>query len=405
MSRKRVYLGLLEDAAFFRWMLHPTPALDAHWKEIMQTSPEMKEAIDELKTVLRGMKVQEEGLSAEAQKELWRRIEASVCRKRHTFRLKPLLRYAALFCLLLSAGAYWIFTKNGTPEDSIDYQSLVSDTVLTTGRSGKVTIVLANQEKIEVEETAVELRHDMEGRMSVNSVLIKTDGGKEPAAPSEKQENRLNRLFVPYGKTTHLVMSDGSKVWVNSGSRMIYPSVFAENRREIYVEGEIYLEVARNEQAPFIVKTDLLEIDVLGTSFNVSAYKNDENQSVVLASGALAVKGKKEKTALTIRPNQKYTFEKSANLSGVQEVNVSDYTGWICGFLSLKNEKLSSVLHKVERYYNVRIDCDASLADRISVSGKLDLKENIEETFRIISITAPIEYVIRDNEISIHVKP
>ncbi|GHV31877.1 iron dicitrate transporter FecR [Bacteroidia bacterium] len=398
-QREQIYQSLLADDAFFQWLLCPNSELDEYWKKIMLENPDKNEAVNDLKTILKGMKVVEKGMSEEEKKELWRKIENASRPKKRSFRLLPFLRYAAIFLIALTTSVYVYMNHKQRQDKLIDYQSFMPDSSTAEIQSGKVLIVLTNKEIIEMEASDVGLMHDAEGKMSINSKVI------EEGKTADKTENEFNQLYVPYGKTTSIVMSDGTKVWVNSGTRVVYPPVFAGNKREIYVEGEIYLEVARNEKSPFIVKTDRMEISVLGTSFNVSAYKTDEKQSVVLANGSVSIKENKEKTETTIKPNQKYTFEKSTNISNVQEVDIFDYICWKYGFLSFKKEKLSAVLKRVERYYNVRIDYNAPEIDRTTLSGKLDLKEDISETFRIISITAPIEYDMRNEVIKINVKP
>jgi ferric-dicitrate binding protein FerR (iron transport regulator) len=398
-EHKPIYQRLLADDAFLLWLLFPTKELDEYWNRIMQENTENKEAVNELKTLLKGMKVVEKGMPAEVKKELWLKIEMASSRKKRSFRLSPFLRYAAVFLLALATSVFVYMNRQHTPDKPIDYQSFLADSSAVGIQSGNVLIVLADNQKIEVEETTVELMHDAEGKMSVNSKVIETE------QPAEKAETELNQLYVPYGRMTHIVMSDGTKIWVNSGSRVIYPPVFAENKREIYVEGEVYLEVVRNEKSPFIVKTEMMETTVLGTSFNVSAYKNDENQSVVLVAGSVSVKGDKEKTAKTIQPSQKYVLEKNTHISDIQTVDVFDHICWKFGFLSFQKEKLSDVLKKLERFYNVRIDYEAPANDHTTLSGKLDLKENISETLQILSITSPIEYEIQSDCIKMIVKP
>ncbi len=87
------------------------------------------------------------------------------------------------------------------------------------------------------------------------------------------EEHSFNQLIVPNGKRSTLALEDGTKMWINAGSRVIYPNKFKKNKREIYVDGEVYMEVARDEERPFVVKTNMLDVQVLGTSFNVMAYK------------------------------------------------------------------------------------------------------------------------------------
>jgi hypothetical protein len=393
-----LFKRLLDDDLFLPWITHPSQTLNDYWNSVMQNEPEKAKTIRELRMIIKGMNVIEKEFSIEDKQEVWRKIEAGTqhSRIRHLLRL---LRYAAVFLLVIAASVYIYTTRSGKTESSINYQSLLSNTPVLEESSENVLIVLGNQEKIEVKEKNVELVYDAEGRMSVNAEVIDT-----PPSQAALGKN-VTQVYVPYGRTTSLIMSDGSKIWVNSGSRIIYPVVFSDTKREIYVEGEIYLEVARNEKLAFVVKTDLLEIQVLGTAFNVSAYKNDSDQSVVLANGSVAIKELSKKVCTAIKPNQKYTLDKGAHTSRLQEVDVMDNICWKYGFLVFRNEPLNHVLKKIERYYNVSLVYDASLAGHTTLSGKLDLKEKVEDTFRILSITAPINYAIHENEIIINVKP
>ena len=110
-------------------------------------------------------------------------------------------------------------------------------------------------------------------------------------------------MIIPKGKRTRLTLADGTHLWANSGTRVVYPSHFEKNHREIYVEGEVYLDVFRNEDAPFIVRTKDFQIQVLGTSFNVSAYPSEGVSSVVLVEGSVNVKNQ-QKEQVKLAPGQ-----------------------------------------------------------------------------------------------------
>lgn len=396
-----LYAGLLTDKALFQWLLDPPGEPDNNQTKMMQEDPVKYEAVNQLKIIFKHMKIEDEHLTEETKKELWRRIEASIKAQKPVRRkLLSFYRYAAAFLLLAALPAYLFVLREKHTGNRIDYEQIISDMAPVIAEDpDNVILVLDNNERIEIRDSQARLIYDKDGKIHVNSVLIKESGhAKEPG-------KSFNRLYVPYGKTTSITLNDGTKMWVNSGSRVIYPPSFADDMREIYVDGEIYLEVAKNKEAPFTVKTGLFDVQVLGTSFNISAYSSDDRQSVVLASGLVSVKDTKENRVSTIRTNQKYTYEKSNNSFKLQEVNAKDYTDWRFGFLSLNKERLENVLKKIERFYNVRIDYAAGQSDYCRLSGKLDLKEDIEETFRILAITAPIDYHIRDNTIKVVVKP
>lgn len=397
-QQEQIYHSLLDDDRFFQWLIHPTKELDEYWKKIMQEDPDKKKIIDDLRPIIKGIRIADNELSSEDKKNIWLEVEKyeSKMQRKTPFRIL-FLRYVAVITLVISVSLSIFLYKNKQTENTpINYESLISKTEET---SDNVLIVLGDDEKIELKEKNVELVHDAEGRMIVNAETI------EAKKNTKNEKTQFNQLFVPYGKTTSIVMSDGSKLWVNSGSRVIYPAAFEANKREIFVEGEIYLEVARNEKTPFIVKTDLLEINVLGTSFNISAYKSDADQSVVLATGSVCIRELNKKETTTIKPNQKYSYEKSSNTSSLETVDVMNYISWKYGFLIFDRANLSNILRKIERHYNIPLHYNVEGTNYKTISGKLDLKENIEETFRIISIAAPIEYEIGNDQIKISVKP
>ncbi|MDR1201695.1 MAG: FecR family protein [Tannerellaceae bacterium] len=397
-----LYIRLLTDKALFQWLLDPSKEPNTYLTKIMQEDPVKYEAINQLKIIFKHMNIEDEHLTEETKKELWSRIEASIIKtqKPKHRKLSFFFRYAAAFLLLIAFSVYFFMLREKQAENPIDYEQVISDMMpMVAEDSNNVILVLDNNEKIEIKDNQAQLKYDKGGNIHVNSILIKeTERTKEPG-------KSFNQLYVPYGKITTITMNDGTKIWVNSGSKLIYPPSFANDKREIYVDGEIYLEVIKNKEVPFIVKTGLFDIQVLGTSFNISAYSSDDRQSVVLASGSVSVKDTKENRISIISPNQKYTYEKSNDSFRLQEVNALEYTNWRFGFLSLHKERLENVLKKIERFYNVRIDYAAGQSDYYILSGKLDLKENIEETFRILAITAPIDYSIRDNMIKVVVKP
>jgi ferric-dicitrate binding protein FerR (iron transport regulator) len=399
-QRQQTYRSLLEDDTFFRWVLCPDRELDSYWLQVMQDNPETKQAAEELRHIIQALGVRETHLSEDDKRELWMRIETDYRRRRRRQYRHAFLRYAAIVGLLIAIGiTVWYYSA----DSSTDYRYIASDMNLPGDKQANVTIIRSHSEKIEIETSNVELIYDAEGRLSANSKAVET-AVSAAAAPVDPDEDGLDRLIVPYGKTTNLVMSDGTLIWVNSGSKLIYPSVFSGNKREIYVEGEVYLEVMPGE-APFIVKTDRLDIRVHGTSFNVSAYKDDETQSVVLATGSVTVATGRGKTLETIRKNQRFSFVRKTGTFEVSEVDVLDYICWKYGFLRLKSARLGEVLKQMERYYNVRIAYEKTDAERISFSGKLDLKDDIAVTLQIIATSAPISYDIRDDSIYVSINP
>jgi len=268
-----------------------------------------------------------------------------------------------------------------------------TDTVDFT--TGDVTLILSESKQVSMESDSAEVFYDAQGRVKLNSEEIEAD---------EKEKAKVNQLIVPYGKSTFLTLSDGTRVWINSGSRMIYPSVFEKKKREIYIAGEAYFDVVKNEDCPFIIKTNEIDVTVRGTKLNVSAYDNDPSQTVVLVSGKVDVKGREEKGSYKMEPNQMFSYDVLSREVGVKNVDVSNYTSWIEGYLLVHHESIDKLLDKIDRHYNTKSHYDIKDFKNIYVSGKLDMKKDIEKVLEYLSTTAPIVYHIEGRNIIIKLK-
>ena len=172
---------------------------------------------------------------------------------------------------------------------------------------------------------------------------------------------------------------------------MIYPKRFEKNRREIFVDGEIFIDVKRDESAPFIVKTAQFEVQVLGTAFDIKAYSGTfENAEVVLVRGKVNVKSKSGKE-LVLSPDNKATIL-SDGLIEESSVNAEEYVLWTEGILSLNNDPLNVILAKLGRYYGVDIDCTDDIST-IKIAGKIDLECGIEAALKRISATGGFSFL------------
>ncbi|MDR3058680.1 MAG: FecR family protein [Prevotella sp.] len=388
-----IIFSLLDDDLFIRWVLYPTPELNLYWQEQINKNEELKSNIYTLKDIINKLKIKEPTLSQDDRMAIWNKIEQNTL---HKTKKKPARRVwlqaasiAAVIALLV--GGYWVFVQNQGTLTETDYTSIiVKDEQFI--RSDDVVLTLPDNKKVAVDSSNI--IYNKEGISNIHSEQAK----------AETDKLQLNQLTVPYGKTISLTLSDGTKMWVNSGSRVIYPSVFGKDKREIFVSGEIYLDVVKNPDLPFIVKTNHINVNVLGTKFNVSAYDNESTQSVVLVSGAVGVKSNELKGNYNILPNQKFSYQASSKEVNIQKVDVNNYISWIQGYLLLNSENLDSVLQKLERHYNISFSYDSNKLKDIRVSGKLDLHGGIEGVLKYIAITVPINYSINGKTIKIELE-
>jgi len=219
------------------------------------------------------------------------------------------------------------------------------------------------------------------------------------------QKTNYNTVIVPYGKRTLITLSEGTKVWLNSGSKLIFPTVFSENKREVYIDGEAVFEVTHSETNPFYVQTRDFDIKVLGTVFNVSSYSDDKNSSTVLQKGKieLSCEGNTifSKEKFTILPGTMAVFNPSENNFTKEKVNPQDYMSWHEGYLVFKNEKMINILKRLSRYYNVDIILSDVNIQNETFSGNLDLKSSPSKVLDIIAKTTPFIYEQENNKILI----
>lgn len=390
-----IIFSLLDDDLFMQWVMDPTAELDLYWGEQMNGNDELKVNIESLKNIINKLEIKEPVLSQDDRMAIWNNIQRRTGRGKVSRRkLKIVLQVtsvAAAIAVLIGGYLFFILNKNSLEET--DYTSIITNDEQSI-RSTDIVLTLPDNKKMAVDTT--DIVYDKNGTSNVQSEESENDG-------NEKQQ--LNQLMVPYGKTVSLTLSDGTKLWVNSGSRVIYPSVFRKDKREIFVLGEIYLDVVKIPDHPFVIKTNHMDINVLGTKLNVSAYSDESTQSVVLVSGAVTVKSNDLKGNYNILPDQMFSYKTTSKEINIQKVDVNNYISWINGYLLLDSERFDSVLQKLERHYNLSFSYDSNAFKNTHISGKLDLSRGIESVFKYISITVRINYQINDQHVKVELKP
>jgi len=210
----------------------------------------------------------------------------------------------------------------------------------------------------------------------------------------EKDNTEFNQLVVPKGRRSHLTLADGTRIWMNSGSRVVYPSTFSD-RREIFIDGEAYLEVAKNDSCPFIVFAKGCCVEVKGTAFNISAYEFDKDVSVVLVHGKVNVSNSEK--SVTLEPGEMVTVNE-ADFSTKTNVNVENHISWVHNILVCDDESLENIFSKLRLCYGQEFVIGPGVS-MISVTGKLYLKEDLHEVLCSISYSVPIKYEERNGVI------
>lgn len=217
-----------------------------------------------------------------------------------------------------------------------------------------------------------------------------------------------NTVIVPYGKRTQITLSDNSTIWLNSGSKLVYPVRFADNKREVFLDGEAVFEVTPDKTQPFHVVTRDMEIKVLGTIFDLCAYSDDSTVNTVLERGSVELNYKRGSlfgsTKEKMVPGMLAVYDLADETLVQKNVNTKDYTSWRYGYLVMEKKSLGSIAKKLSRYYNVSIEIESpELADE-TFSGYLDLRNSATQVLSLISEMMAIELEQTDHLIKIKKK-
>ncbi|MCM4172780.1 DUF4974 domain-containing protein [Arenibacter sp. TNZ] len=266
----------------------------------------------------------------------------------------------------------------------------------------EVNLNLGNGKREIIKETGSTNILDSEG----NIVAVQT-GDKIKYIPLNKSvEIQYNELSVPFGKKFELELSDGTIVYINSGSVLRYPTSFtAANHRQVSLKGEAFFKVTKDTEHPFIVNTGAVNVRVLGTEFNVSAYSEDIETSTVLVSGSVqlydSTSVNKKQTNLQLVPGERGTWSRERKDFKSDKVDTSIYTAWVQGKLVFRDMPFKIIRKQLERRYNVTIVNSNKALDNNTFSGNFE-EESIEEILEILDRTYGIEYSVKDNQIIIN---
>jgi ferric-dicitrate binding protein FerR (iron transport regulator) len=214
------------------------------------------------------------------------------------------------------------------------------------------------------------------------------------------QEVQYAEVEVMYGQTSHLFLFDGTEVWLNSGTKFRYPNRFNRNERNVSIEGEAFFKVKPNKNLPFKVKTGKLEVEVLGTSFNVSAYPRENSQSVVLVEGKVQINNPEGQKIGEMVPGQIAVKTEGSSALQVQNTDPYFYTSWKDGKVVFNGEKLGEIAKKMERWYNVEIRFEKESLKDYKFSGTILRNKPIDQTILAMEQLAPIRfnYKVMTNE-------
>lgn len=260
----------------------------------------------------------------------------------------------------------------------------------------KATLVLADGTEIVLEEHQNEEIKSDGGVKIVNNAKVLKFSSVNNSKNVNPAEVTYNTLFVPNGELYQIELPDGSAVWLNSATSLKFPTQFVGNQREVSINGEAYFEIQKDKKKPFIVKTSMADVTVLGTHFNVSSYSDDGFFATTLVEGSVKLSASNQGiTTVILKPGQKGSLIKGNNSPiNVKEVEVYQEIAWKDGKFFFEKEKLGTILTKLSRWYNADFKFeDQSVANYI-ITGVAKKDQPIENLLDIISKTSKVKFEI-----------
>ncbi len=285
------------------------------------------------------------------------------------------LRIAASVAILagLTATLLWLVPQSGKE----------SRTLITEREPEKSYIITGEGQKLILPDDQTEIRYDS---LAANLPGLKAGSRQDLASP------QMLELVVPRSRRITLVLADGSKVKLNSESRLRYPDYFTGTSRNVTLEGEAFFDVRKAEGTSFIVSTREISIEVLGTTFNVSAYAGESQISTTLVEGSVALRENGASGTHLLKPSERAVYSIESNTFKVDSIDTELYTSWINGYLKFSSESLEQVIKKLVRNYGVPMEITDSTLKNYKFSGKLGLQETVNQVLNVIQLAAPLDY-------------
>ena len=319
----------------------------------------------------------------------WEGVQRKIQRHRFRHRILNICKYAAIFIFPVAIATVAIYKSGNEPQPL----SQVEEQIVPGGK--KAVLILDNGEAIDLKSTSgVELKEKDGTVIQVDSTVLNYQ--QAPARTSEKLA--YNKVNVPRGGEYQLMLSDGSKVQLNSMSSIRFPVQFAQDCRLVELEGEAYFEVSKTGQ-PFIVQTKGMKIEVLGTTFNISAYANEEYQTT-LVSGSVKVQTENGSNRI-LKPSEQACITPGSNQINVRNVDTAFYTSWIHGKINFKDQRLDDIMKTLARWYDMDVVYENEATKELRFGCYVNRYNEITPLVKLLEQTGRVTVTVEGKTIKI----
>lgn len=329
------------------------------------------------------------------QKRIYQQIEHKIKirkPKKHISRLW--WSVAASMFLLSGIGLYLLSQLTGKEKNKPEHFAHAQKPIVPG--ANKAILILGNGDLIDLDQT-------QNGHIAQTGsmVITKLKNGQlayEKANPSRGsgKEISFNTIVTPRGGQYQVTLPDGTSVWLNSASSLRYPTLFTGTERHVELNGEAYFEVAKNKNMPFTVEAGEVNVRVLGTHFNISAYNDEPSSKTTLLEGSVRLT--KDHKQLTILPGQQAVSEYRSRELFTKTVNVEDVVDWKNGYFSFRKESLASAMRKIARWYDLEVIYEGKISNKL-LGGSVLRTGSITEVIKMLELTEIAKFKIEGRRI------
>lgn len=310
-------------------------------------------------------------------------------------RMNKLWGYAATILVLCVIGVtIWM---NELKQNEANQLAQVT---IEPGRA-KALLVLDDGLEIELDD------HKTSKVLEESGIVIVNDSSRVEYRPASRMGEKevMNKIIVPTGGEYNLILSDGTRVYLNAESVITFPKHFTGERREVTLEGEAYFHVTASKEHPFIVKTKDMDVMVTGTEFNVKAYPDEMNVQTTLLQGVVTVfSGFEKKEKVEIKPNQQVEWCRDSVKMRVREVDPDLFMAWKNGRFIFRQDRLEDIMRTLARWYGVEVVYLDESVKSMLFAGKLDRSEEITPILDVLRTTDKLSVDVKGKKIVIGLK-
>ncbi len=311
---------------------------------------------------------------------------------RRTIAFTSILKYAAVVILMAGIGLMSVdYYQSAKPAAAVAKTTVPHTHPIEPGRA-TATLTLADGSTVDLDT----LEKEIISSATDLRISKSAEGSIVYAATGSSTKNSFNTIQVPAGGTYNVILPDGTSVWLNSASSLTYPTNFREKSRTVQLKGEAYFEVAKNAAKPFIVDVNDMTVTVLGTHFNVNAYRNKAQMKTTLLEGSVRLTHFDKEVLL--RPGEQGAVSYQGSGMEVSKVNTNKVMGWKNGYFMFQDDSIEDIMEQIGMWYNVDVEYQGDMRNKL-FGGIYSRNKDINELLKGLELTGLVHFKIEGRRI------